>query len=40
MITELVNMMRGQKTYEFNAKMITMQDQTLDQAINSLGQIA
>ena len=38
-IIEMVNMMEGQRAFEANAKMITYQDQTL-QEINAMGRLA
>jgi flagellar basal-body rod protein FlgF len=38
-IVEMVNMMEGQRAFEANARMITFQDQTLQQ-INAMGRLA
>ena len=38
-IVEMVNMMEGQRAFEANARMITFQDQTLQQ-LNSIGRVA
>lgn len=38
-VIELVNMMEGQRVFDANAKMITMQDQTLAQ-LNTIGKVA
>jgi flagellar basal-body rod protein FlgF len=38
-IVEMVNMMEGQRAFDANAKLITMQDQTLQQA-NGIGKVA
>jgi flagellar basal body rod protein FlgG len=38
-VIEMVNMMEGQRIFDANAKLITMQDQTLAQ-LNTLGKVA
>jgi flagellar basal body rod protein FlgG len=38
-IVEMVNMMEGQRAFDANAKLITMQDQTLQEA-NGIGKVA
>ncbi len=38
-ITEMINMMEGQRVFEANAKMISMQDQTLTE-LNTIGRVA
>ena len=38
-VVEMVNMMEGQRVFEANAKMISFQDQTLQQ-INTIGRVA
>lgn len=38
-IVEMVNMMQGQRAFDANAKLIQMQDQTLQQ-INAMGRVA
>jgi len=38
-IVEMVNMMEGQRAFEANARMITFQDQTLQQ-LNQIGRVA
>jgi len=38
-IVEMVNMMSGQRVFDANAKMISMQDTTL-QELNGVGRVA